>query len=109
LAINPPEHLPPILEERVPTPAPTLNVEREVFIASKLKKSQERLNRAFAKYLHAKPIEQALASALGTIPSADQDVPSNMEDDTVATPEDNPIFDETVCHPTLLRLFLFYV
>jgi hypothetical protein len=99
------------LEECVPSPAPAFNVERGVFIATKLKKSQERLNRTFAKYHYAKPTEQASTSAsvLGNIPFADQDVPSKMEDDAVATPEDNPIFDEMVCHSILLRPFLSYI
>jgi hypothetical protein len=47
------------------------HAEREVFTASELKKSQERIHQAFAKYLHAKLTEQASALALGNIPYAD--------------------------------------
>lgn len=100
---NPSSSIP---EDRVPLPVPRSSVEREVYIAAGLKKSQERINQAFAKYLYAKLTEQASALALGNIPSTDQNVLPNMEDDDVATPEDNPTFDETVCHLSSLRITL---
>jgi hypothetical protein len=58
----------PTSENHAPSPTPMSNAEREVYISAELKKSRERLNQAFGKYLCT---EQALVSALGNIPSAE--------------------------------------
>jgi hypothetical protein len=99
----------PIPEDRAPSSALMSNVEIKVNIAAELMKSKERLNRAFAKHLHAKPTEQASASAsaLGNIPFIDQNTLLNLEDDNAATPEDDLPFDETVHRLIFMRVTFF--
>jgi hypothetical protein len=54
---NLPENFPQIPEEEAPSSVLISSAEREVYIETNLKKSQERINRAFAKFLHAKSTE----------------------------------------------------
>jgi hypothetical protein len=93
-------------EERAPSPTPVTNAEREVFIATELKKSQERVNRDFKKYLHAKTTEQASASILGAISSDDQHMPLNIGDNAMASYDYDPYFEEIVSHFDLMKLTL---
>jgi hypothetical protein len=84
------------MKEHTPSKAPISDAEREVFIATELKKTQERVNWTFTKYLHAKTIEQASDSILGNLPSDNQHTPPDTEENVVVTPDDDMKFNEMV-------------